>query len=158
MGHKHAGWGLNLLPKQVNPAFEQNLHMLRAQKKRHCSLYARLLFINLGLIRTYSSWSHMEWLSIDFRGFWLRLVVPMNKQSLLVQTGKKFGFTTVRRFQTEWRKESFPDSSAPREASKRCNHQGGSTPLSSCHFLPLFASQMVPSTSQLSFLHHHFKQ
>lgn len=55
MGCKHAGWEPNRVSKHVIPAFEQNLLTLRTQKKPHCSLYARLLLINLGLIRSYSS-------------------------------------------------------------------------------------------------------
>lgn len=47
---KHSGWGPNLVSKEVKLAFEQNLLMLRTQNKPHCSLYARLLLINLGLI------------------------------------------------------------------------------------------------------------
>lgn len=76
---KHPGWGPNLVSKQVNPAFEQNLLTLRTQNKPCCSLYARLLLINLGLTWSYSKWSHMEWLCTDFRGLWIRLAVPKIK-------------------------------------------------------------------------------
>lgn len=161
MGHKHAGWGPNLAPKQVNPAFEQKLLMLRAQNKQHCSLYARLLFTILGLIWTYSSWSHIKWLSTwlptDFMKTFTETcsfyehVIPSctDREEAWLHNCKEI---------SDSEEKSFQDSTAPRETTKRRNHKGCSTPLSSCHSIPLLLSQMVPSTSQLPFLYHHLKQ